>query len=492
MSRAFLLLVWAGSVGCGGDDGPGGRDAGGDAGPAMDSGGGDAGTPCESDDDCDDGLFCNGMEACVAGRCAPGVEPDCDDGVACTADTCDESRRDCTHDAEDGDGDGHSPTACGGDDCDDGDPLRYVGAMETCDPMDRDEDCDDATFGVRDADMDSYPDAACCNGTTCGTDCDDTVSAVHPSAAELCSNEVDDDCDGMINEDCDCRDGETRACAAPGACSAGVETCAGGRWSACSITPVVEVCDTRDEDCDGTVDEGLTIDCWADGDDDGYAASMAAMSSGCPTAAGGDRCGTNVTSIAPTTPATTDCADSDGARNPGVAERCDRIDQDCDGRIDEGVMATLYRDGDGDGFGDATMPRTGCIGDAGYVTDSTDCFDGNADVRPGSTTFGPGWCSRAGLDCTASGGRLGCMVMLGMLFACDPAVRRYDYNCDGMNTREARGSSTCTSSCLPSCSGGGIVYDPMTDTCGDAADRYGCSCEATCVARRSSSNVRCR
>ena len=30
---------------------------------------------------CDDGLFCNGAEACVMGRCVPGDAPDCDDEI---------------------------------------------------------------------------------------------------------------------------------------------------------------------------------------------------------------------------------------------------------------------------------------------------------------------------------------------------------------------------------------------------------------------------
>ncbi|MFK7984987.1 MAG: putative metal-binding motif-containing protein [Sandaracinaceae bacterium] len=39
----------------------------------------------------------------------------------------------------------------------------------------------------------------CCNGAQCGDDCDDTRIAVNPGAGEIC-NEVDDDCNGMIDE----------------------------------------------------------------------------------------------------------------------------------------------------------------------------------------------------------------------------------------------------------------------------------------------------
>lgn len=44
---------------------------------------------CVADEHCDDGLFCNGVESCVEGRCAAGAPPVCDDGVACTIDDCD-------------------------------------------------------------------------------------------------------------------------------------------------------------------------------------------------------------------------------------------------------------------------------------------------------------------------------------------------------------------------------------------------------------------
>lgn len=91
----------------------------------------------------------------------------------------------------DQDGDGHDSLAFGGDDCDDDDVNRFPGNTEICDAEHHDEDCDPATFGMRDADGDGYPDARCCNSSreghfTCGTDCDDGNAVIHPDA-QVCA-----------------------------------------------------------------------------------------------------------------------------------------------------------------------------------------------------------------------------------------------------------------------------------------------------------------
>ena len=77
-----------------------------------------------------------------------------------------------------------------------------------------------------------------------------------------------------------------------------------------------------------------------------------------------------------------DCDDHDAAVNPSVWELCNEIDDDCNGEIDDAVIAGAYADVDGDGFGDPSQPYAGCTPPAGYVADATDCDDSNAAIGP--------------------------------------------------------------------------------------------------------------
>ncbi len=80
-----------------------------------------------------------------------------------------------------------------------------------------------------------------------------------------------------------------------------------------------------------------------------------------------------------------DCDDNNNLIYPGADEVCNNTDDNCNGEIDEGlVFLDYFLDRDGDGFGDGDNVRSDCRVPSGYVLDSSDCDDNNAEVNPSS------------------------------------------------------------------------------------------------------------
>ncbi|QRK06727.1 putative metal-binding motif-containing protein [Archangium violaceum] len=218
--------------------------------------------------------------------------------------------------AEDLDGDGFvSALAPGrGTDCDDTDATVYPGAPETCDGKDSncsgdESDATDPRGYYVDADGDGYGDATRPVVRACvapagrvmeAGDCDDTDATVHPGQAELLCDGRDQDCDGTADEDFLLGS----ACKTEFGCS-GVRVCsADGFGVRCSSS------------------ESPTT-WYVDTDGDGRAGSFATFYCEGPPGS---------------KPTSDDCDDT--SRFIGGSEECDRLDNDCDGSVDEDACLT--------------------------------------------------------------------------------------------------------------------------------------------------------
>jgi len=293
------------------------------------------------------GLCHGGTQVCTAGSWGS-----CNGQVLPTTEICDNLDNDCDGDTDENLG----QTTCGLGVCEHTMENCVNGTPQTCNPMQGagtevcnglDDDCDgvadgltlncyDATSGCQPSGPNTWTcQGACSPGIrTCAVDSggswSDCLYSVTPTN-EACDN-VDNDCDGATDEDdqgnplsSECYppgsgdntgclfDATSAAWTCQGECQVGSRICTSGRWGSCSgdVTPDGEICDNKDNDCDGETDEPEDI---------------AGLNQPCGTALG--RC----------TPGVLRCIDGnevcEGGEGPydGV---CNGEDDDCDGEIDE-------------------------------------------------------------------------------------------------------------------------------------------------------------
>jgi hypothetical protein len=263
---------------------------------------------------------------------------------------------------------------CGGNDCNDDD--ANIG-----EPASWYRDVDNDTFGTSESVLDcAKPDGFVeQNG-----DCDDTEELVNPEATETC-NGYDDDCDGGVDDEnvpVWYADVDEDTYGNPESTLTQCDQPSGyvGNDLDCDDTTDLvspddaEICDDGiDQDCNELIDDAEGSQMWyADVDIDGYG-DPATLRYSCEASLVGYVLDNQ------------DCNDAVYDISPAAFEACgDGIDNDCDGEIDtDAVDVPWYADSDGDGYGDAATTQTDCAPPDGYVGNSEDCDDGNAQMNPG-------------------------------------------------------------------------------------------------------------
>jgi len=328
------------------------------------------------------------------------------------AESCDGQDQNCdgkTDEGCDDDADGFcdltmtvvgAPAVCakGGGDCNDNAASIAPDVTETCNDLD--DDCDGSSDEGCDADQDGWCTTAIAvlgKPTSCpmgAGDCNDLNAAVSPGDAEVCGNELDDNCDNVTDDGIDasgCKPfyidadqdsvgtAEVQCRCSPAGSFTALSTGDCDDSDAAINGTKQEVCgNSKDDNCNGQTDEAGGSACvsfYSDSDKDGYGIGDAVCLCGADAAHPATKAG--------------DCDDGNATKNPGAAEACNGVDDNCDGVTDgSGAQGCtqFYPDLDGDGFGNSFVGACLCAADAAHpVSVGGDCDDSKAAVSVGGT-----------------------------------------------------------------------------------------------------------
>ena len=282
-----------------------------------------------------------------------------------------------------------------------------------------------------------------CDGGALGA-CQGSVTP----ATETC-NGIDDDCNGIVDDGCPCQPGETQDCyTGPagtvnvGECASGTQACDNGAWAACAgqVLPVDEICNKKDDNCDGAVDEGNPGG--GDGCDTG---KLGACAAGILTCTGGQAVCKQVVQPSP--------------------EKCNGVDDDCDGNVDEGNpeggLACMS------GFpGSCAIGALTCLDGAvkcvppAPVAEVCDAIDNDCDGVTDDglglglpCSAGLGACQKSGVLVCGANGQTACDAVAGG--ASGEVCDGLDNNCNGMvDEGNPGGGAGCATGLQGACSAG--------------------------------------
>ena len=444
-----------------------------------------------ADDDCDGAV--DDAVAAVGEACETGLPGECADGfVVCAAGalSCEGERSPVGDDA---DCDGLDEDCDGG--VDEAAPVEEVCATglagvcaegrlvcvggefdcrapeaspEACDG--RDEDCDgtvDEAAAGADEVCDTGLAGVCADGTVRCLAGVLACEGAQPARDDALCDGRDEDCDGRVDEAV--TDGDPCETGEAGQCAAGARACLDGAWSCVrQADPRAEQCNEADDDCDGRVDESPEL------------GLLCATGEVGVCAAGHQRCTEETMVCAPDRVASDERCDAedddcDGRIDEGLrngcglcaaeaAEACDGLDADCDGRVDEGAVCA----------GDAACLYGACAPpcESNECPDALRCVDGfcvpdcgpegcKTPASPYEATCGDVVCEQGffcrGGDCVAS--------------CADRACALFEVCLDGACAPDACGGVVCPDGEV--CAGGRCTTDPCASV--DCPDGERCA-----------------